>query len=290
MSDAAQLHERIEVRTLTGSDGIDIRTDVIGTEGSQSIVFVHGFSGSRLVWEQQLSSSLADDFQLVAVDLRGHGRSEKPEDAYGDSEHWASDIRAVIDELALDNPVLVGWSVGNGWICDYLLVNGDDDIAGVNMVGPRIALRDEDPTKVFGEGMLELIRSGVFASTDIEQATAGLEEFVSLWTAEPVPPKEHVFLLGTVAMVPPRVRAGQLGRTGTIVYDDVLSRLETPALITHGEMDEIILPQVADTIADIIPNAKTSLYPEVGHMPFLESPDRFNRELREFVSFVTDGR
>lgn len=272
----------MKAHTVTGGGGIDIRADETGTRDGRPILFIHGFCGSRLIWHEQMLSDLADDFRLVAVDLRGHGGSEKPEDAYGDSELWAADIQAVIDELALDDAVLVASSIGSGWVTDYLAVQGEEAVAGVNMVGPRIALRDEDPTAVFGPGMLGLLQSGVFVSTDVDETIAGLEEFISLWTAEPVRPKEHVFLFGTVSMVPPYVRAEIAARD--VTYDDVLSAIESPVLISHGEEDDIILPEVAETLVETLPNARTSFYPGAGHTPFLENPLRFNRELREFVA------
>ena len=46
------------------------------------------------------------------MDLRGHGLSDKPRDAYGDSRLWADDVASIIDALNLDRPVLSGWSYG----------------------------------------------------------------------------------------------------------------------------------------------------------------------------------
>jgi pimeloyl-ACP methyl ester carboxylesterase len=64
----------------------------------------------------------------------------------------------------------------------------------------------------------------------------------------------------------------------------VLSAIRVPTLITHGGADEIVLPAVAEQHAALIPHAVQSVYPGVGHAPFAEAPDRFNRELREFAS------
>ena len=273
----------VKTHTVAGGGDIEIRVDETGNEDGQPILFVHGFSMSRLVWDRQLRSDLADDYRLVAMDARGHGLSDKPggEDAYADPELWAADIEAVIDELCLDNPVLVGWSVGSEWICDYLMVHGEDTVAGVNMVGPRIAIQDEDPAEKIGEGMLGLIQSGVFASTDVEENMAGLEQFVSLQTADPLPPKDHVFLFGNVSLVPPYARAAMIART--VTHDDVLAELDSPVLITHGEVDNVMQFASTEHFSELIPNAQTSFYPQMGHMPFLEAADRFNQELREFV-------
>ena len=61
------------------------------------IVFLHGVSQCWLQWTRQMNSSLAKDHRLVALDMRGHGLSDKPRDAYGDSKLWADDINAVIE-------------------------------------------------------------------------------------------------------------------------------------------------------------------------------------------------
>jgi pimeloyl-ACP methyl ester carboxylesterase len=56
-----------------------------GTPRGRPIVFLHGFSQCGLAWSRQLDSDLADDFRLVAIDLRGHDRSEKPREGDADS-------------------------------------------------------------------------------------------------------------------------------------------------------------------------------------------------------------
>jgi pimeloyl-ACP methyl ester carboxylesterase len=53
--------------------------------------------------------------------------------------------------------------------------------------------------------------------------------------------------------------------------------------LTWGEKDTIVLPSMGQHTAGLAKNAKSSLYPNVGHAPFWEAPERFNRELKEFV-------
>ncbi len=72
-----------------------------------------------------MHSELADTFRLVALDLRGHGLSDKPLDGYADSKMWADDIHAVIRALRLDHPVLCGWSYGALVILDYIRHYGE---------------------------------------------------------------------------------------------------------------------------------------------------------------------
>jgi pimeloyl-ACP methyl ester carboxylesterase len=63
---------------------------------------------------------LGDDYRLVALDLRGHGQSDKPREGYADRRLWAADILAVTRELRIEQPVLCGWSYGPIVILDYV--------------------------------------------------------------------------------------------------------------------------------------------------------------------------
>ena len=69
----------------------------------------------------------------MAYDLRGHGMSEAPlgPEHYTNGELWADDV-AIIDQLGLERPVLVGWSYGGFIICDYLRAHGQDRIAAID--------------------------------------------------------------------------------------------------------------------------------------------------------------
>ena len=82
-------------------------------------------------------------------------------------------------------------------------------------------------------------------------------------------------------VVPPEVRGALIARQ--IDSDDVLARLTVPVLVTHGREDAIILPSMADHTLEHCKTAVPSWYEGVGHMPFLEDTERFNRELAAFV-------
>src|SRR5438128_12167186 len=98
--------------TITGGGGVRLHVVEGGNPQGPSILFLHGFSQCSLAWERQMRSDLARRYRLVAMDLRGHGSSERPRDGYDDSRLWADDVDAAIRELGLDRPVLCGWSYG----------------------------------------------------------------------------------------------------------------------------------------------------------------------------------
>ncbi len=97
---------------VAGGGGTQLHLVETGNPRGRPIVFIHGFSQCRLAWSRQLSSDLADSYRLVAMDLRGHGLSEKPREGYTDSRLWADDVNAAIQALSLDHPILCGWSYG----------------------------------------------------------------------------------------------------------------------------------------------------------------------------------
>ena len=97
-------------RKITGGGGIQLHLVETGNSMGRPIIFIHGFSQCWLAWSRQMNSDLADECRLVAMDMRGHGFSDKPREGYTDSKLWADDVNAVIQTLELDHPILCGWS------------------------------------------------------------------------------------------------------------------------------------------------------------------------------------
>jgi pimeloyl-ACP methyl ester carboxylesterase len=273
--------DEITVRThqVSGGGGVQLHVEETGNPSGQPVLFIHGLSQSGLAWHRQLNSELARHHRLVALDLRGHGESERPADAYGDSDLWAQDVAAVITSLGLERPILTGWSYGGVVICDYLSRYGEDRIGGVHLVGALCRL-GESALPFLGPEFLAAI-PGLFA-TDAEESVTALRAFGRLLTREPLAAEDSYRVLGVAAAAPPRVRQGLLDRT--LDYEALLAGLRTPVLITHGLEDAVVLPVMADHNASTIRHAQTSYYPNVGHAPFWENPDRFNAELRIFAA------
>lgn len=267
--------------TVTGAGGVDLHVEEAGPTDARPVLFVHGWSQSRRSWRKQFESALADDYRLVALDLRGHGDSGKPdaEGAYTDPELWAGDLRAVVEGLALDEPVLVAWSYGGLVVSDYLAVCGDDAVAGVNYVGAISEKGTDDAARFAGEEFVALADD--LFSTDAETSTDALDAFLDICVADPLPADENYFMLGFNAVCPPRVREALQARTAD--HEATLGGLSVPVLVTHGEEDQVVLPGAGEKNATLAPDAELSRYRGVGHSPFWEAPERFNDELRSFV-------
>jgi non-heme chloroperoxidase len=262
---------------IPGGTGVALHVEETGNPGGRPMLFIHGFSQCRLAWSRQLDSGLGRDLRLVAMDLRGHGLSDKPRDGYGDPAVWAADIHAVVTELGLERPILCGWSYGVV-IADYLRSHGEQAVGGIVLVGAISRLGE--PVLPFLGGEFVATLPGLF-STDVETSTTALQTFLRLTTSAEPAPEDLYLALGYNSAVPPQVRQALLSRT--FDHDDLLERLTIPVLLTHGVEDAVVLPAMTEHHARLIPHAKTSWYEGVGHTPFREAPDRFNAELHAFA-------
>ncbi|KAI5117032.1 hypothetical protein M0805_002248 [Coniferiporia weirii] len=118
---------------ITSSDGAKIYADAVGDPTKPSIVFIHGFSLSAVVFDVIFSDNkYKSDFYLVRYDMRGHGRSAKPDTIEGyASKLYADDFDAVKKTFKLEKPFVVGWSLGAAVVADIASYLPDDSIAGV---------------------------------------------------------------------------------------------------------------------------------------------------------------
>jgi pimeloyl-ACP methyl ester carboxylesterase len=265
---------------VIGGDGCALHVEEAGDPAGPPILFLHGFSQSRLSWRRQFDDGRLAGHRLVRLDLRGHGLSDRPTEGYGDGALWAADVAAVIAALGLDRPVVVGWSYGTIVTLDYLRVFGGAALGGFVMVAGSTKIGPEMLT-FRGDAFLPLL--GGFYSDDATESVAALSAFIRACMAEEPSAEEFCLMLGYNAMVPPFVRRGLFKRP-PLDNDDLLARLDLPGLVIHGARDRVTLTTMAEHNARLWPGARLEIYPDAGHSPFLEAPERFDRDLAAFVS------
>ena len=281
MATTAQLDGRMRTHTVAGGGGLRLHVREWGRADGPPILFIHGWSQNHLCWDKQYESALRDEFRLVAYDLRGHGMSEAPPGPgpYTDAALWADDLAAIIEELSLDRPVLVGWSYGAFVICDYLRAYGQARVAAVNFVEGAVKLGEAAFGTFIGPGFLDHFADAT--ADDLPANIRGMRAFLRACLAKPVPADDFETALCWNMVVAPQIRASLAARE--IDGDDVLRALDVPVLVTHGRADTVVLPAMAEHVLATCPAAEASWYDGVGHAPHLEEPGRFNRELAELT-------
>jgi non-heme chloroperoxidase len=275
---------RMKAHTVKGGGGLQLHVREWGKADGPPILFIHGWSQNHLCWAKQYESVLADEFRLVAYDLRGHGMSEAPLGAehYADGRLWADDVAAIVAELGLERSVLVGWSYGSFVICDYIRAYGQDRIAAIDFVEGAAKLGEAAFGTLIGPGFLDHFVGATV--DDLPTNIQMMRSFVRTCLVKPVSDDDIETAVCWNVLVASGIRANLGARE--LDCDDVLRSLEVPLLVTQGRADTVVLPAMADHILATCPTAEASWYDGVGHVPHLEEPGRFNRELAELTRRV----
>jgi pimeloyl-ACP methyl ester carboxylesterase len=242
----------MKAHTVRGGGGLLLHVREWGQPEGPPILFIHGWSQNHLCWARQYESALAGEFRLVAYDLRGHGMSEAPlePEHYTDGKLWADDVAAIIEELALDHPVLVGWSYGAFVISDYVRAYGQDRIAAINFVEGAAKLGDAAFGTLIGPGFLDHFTGAT--ADDMPTNIAAMRSFVRACVVKPVPDDDLETAVCWNVVVPAAVRAHLAARE--IDCDEVLGTLEVPLLVTQGRADTVALPAMTEhVIATCLP-------------------------------------
>jgi non-heme chloroperoxidase len=268
----------MKTHIIAGGGNVPIHVVETGDATRQPILFIHGFSQSCLSWVRQLRSDLATTHRVIAMDMRGHGLSGKPRDAYGDSKLWADDVNAVIRALELDRPILSGWSYGPLVILDYIRHYGDAALGGIQFVGGVTRLGSERALSVLRPAFLGLT-SGFF-SNDPDESTRSLESLIRLCIRSELSSCDLDLMMGCSTATPAYVRKALFSRA--FHNDDLLAAIRTPVLITHGTEDAVVDPAVVEQHKAGMPHAQIHLAKGAGHAVFWDDAPGFNERLRQF--------
>ena len=263
---------------IAGGGGAELNVVEYGNPHGRAILFLHGASQCSAQWSRQMDSGLSGHYRLIAMDLRGHGTSDKPHDAYNDSKLWADDVNAVMETLSLDRPVLSGWSYGPLVFLDYVRHYGEGRIGGLHFIGAVTKLGSEDAMSVLTPELLAIF--GDFLSSDAEASIRGSKGLLRLCYPKALRASEQSRMLEYNVSVPPYVRQGLFARAFS--NDDLLPKIRKPVLITHGVADAVVKPAAVEKLKSLMPHAQVHTMADVGHAAFWDDATAFNDRLHVF--------
>jgi pimeloyl-ACP methyl ester carboxylesterase len=277
--------------TARSSDGTELHIERFGDDEAPALVLIHGWTEALRYWVY-IIRELADQFRIVAYDLRGHGRSGRaPGDDYS-LTRFGDDLEAVLEAAvpAGERAVVAGHSLGAMSIAAWaehhevsprvsgaaLLFTGMGGLIGGQLVVhvPRFAQALVDP--VARHAFLGVRGSLPRVSTPVSHAAVRYVAFGP--TASPA---QVAFFERMLVACPPDVRS----RAGLAMHDmdlcHALPRLTVPTLVMAGENDRLTPPSHARRIAAELPNLyELIVLPETGHMGPLERPSEVSEALR----------
>jgi pimeloyl-ACP methyl ester carboxylesterase len=219
----------------------------------QPVVLLHGGLANSNYWGH-LVPALSNEFQVIVIDSRGHGRSTRNVEPLGYSL-MASDVLAVLDMLKLEKAAIVGWSDGAIIGLDIALHHPE------RLTGLFAFAANSDP-----EGVADIAQSQVF-NTYMERAKAEYRDL------SPTPSDYDAFM-GQVT---------KMWETQPHFSADDLHRIHTPTWIVDADHDEAIKRSNTLFMADQIPGSGLLILPQASHFAFLQDPGQFNADVLHFL-------
>jgi 3-oxoadipate enol-lactonase len=256
--------------------GIHIYYEAYGS--GVPIVFLHPFSTNGYIWYFQIFP-LAQTNQCVVLDLRGHGRSDKPQQGYS-IKAMATDVTAVLDALAIEAAVFVGNSIG-GMIAMQCSLDYPERVRGNVIVSSVTGLTRHMPAEAlvafqqdYHGAFLRLFEGAVSAKTKQERGEI-LDLLQAQFMVEANFPA-HVFT------------ASSQDPEGVFNWDisDRLKDISQPTLVLAGEADQALPIEVNSILAENIPDAELRVVKDVGHFYQLEKPREFTNVVRQFLARI----
>lgn len=271
-------------RMVEGGGGLPIAVTEMGNPDGRGVLFLHGLISSSAVWEKQLVPTLANEFRLVAMDLRGHGSSAKPYNAYlyRASRPWGDDVAAVIAASELRRPIIVASGYGGLVAMDYIRHHGSTALGGLVLVGTTAGLLPPPPAaEETPERLARIERSRSVDQRVIFDWTKGFMDF--LISQGPLPAEELERLTVSAMLVPHYVRRFVRGRPTD--NRDLAQTLDIPLMFIAGTKDlSVKLADVRAARQATGGRADLMIYEDAGPLLFWYEPARFNAAIADFAA------
>lgn len=226
--------------SLMSMNGTRLHVEDHGGNG-RPVVLIHGWPMSAESWAPVVPALKDAGFRVIAYDRRGFGRSDKPASGY-DYDTLAADLAGIMDALDLRDASLVGFSMGGGEVARYPSRYGTERLRSVVFaaaVPPCLMKSEDNPDGPLTEEAARSMEEGLREDREefFDQFTQGFYSVAGdLKVSEDVRQK-------AIAMCLQSDQGAALGcmeAFGTTDFREDLPKIDVPALILHGDSDEIV--------------------------------------------------
>ena len=269
---------------VTTSDGTEIFFKDWGQ--GQPIVFSHGWPLSADDWDTQMLYFLQQGYRVIAHDRRGHGRSSQVGDG-NDMDHYADDLAALTEHLDLHDAVHVGHSAGGGEVARYVGRHGEDRVAKVVLISavtPSVLQTDANP-----DGVPQAAFEGLQA-----QLAANRSQFYRDVPSGPFYNFDQPGVDPSEAVIANWWRQGMMGSAkgqydcvSEFIHQDYtedLKKITVPALVLHGEADQIVpIATSGPRAVELLKNGTLKTYPGFPHGMPTTHAETINADLLAFL-------
>jgi len=237
------------------------------------VILLHGWMESWSVWRQTIEA-LGKEFRMYALDFWGFGES------VGTSytvDTYVEMVNQFLDRLGIVRAPLIGHSMG-GTVSLSAAMRYPEKVVKVVVIG----------SPIHGSSLNILLKlSGIPAVAALLFRVPLLLSFFTLIGGYLTTPRAGYQFYRQVRAEMSQVSMHSFFQSiGTLRRTDLrphLSKVRPPTLGIYGKWDFIVHPNQAKVLQKGVPHAKTLLYPDAGHLPMMDTPDRLIRDIREFL-------
>ncbi len=261
------------------------------------LLLLHGWPEFWLTWEPLLRR-LSDRYRLIAPDLRGFGDSDKPDGPFGSADH-AADMLALLDALGIERAGLVGHDVG-GAAMQPLARNAPARVTGLFFfsfvypgIGPRMGAPDR-LTEIWYQSFNQMEMAPALVGASRDSCSAYVGHFLRHWSyrKDAFDPILHEFIdnflkPGNLAGGFAHYRASHAGRIAMMKGEaSPLPPINTTTCVRWPERDPLLPYAWTDRLGETFANLDVAPFPDVGHFPHREDPDRAASEIADFFARI----
>lgn len=245
----------------------------VSGEGKTALVFIHGWSCDARYWQKQVPA-FAGDYQVVALDLAGHGHSSAERLACT-MESFADDVRAVIDKEHIERAVLVGHSMGGAVVAE----------AARLMPKKVIGIVGIDTLQNVGERHPQKFIDDMVAPFDADFTNA-TRNFVAGMFPQGADPRLVRWVCEDMSSAPKTVALSAFRNYLQQYVNGEAARVFNDIRIPVVSINARLWPTEPEENRKHIADYHLYYIDGTGHFPMLEKPEEFNALLRKAVQSV----
>jgi len=246
------------------------------------ILFIHGLSGDISDWNDNIAY-FKQHYRVVALDLPGHGKSEKRDDIRYGRELFTRVVSEFLKGRGVDRAVVIGNSMGGLIAASLTLAHPEQvgklvlsDAAGVSGIAFYLkwaaALATPGMTRKFWASPKTIAKTAGNAFAHPENyPVARVRNDIAMVQAPDAKNYSYAVLRSLQDTLKQNLRGD-------------LAKIKCPTLIIWGDHDTVINPKAATIWKDGIPGSKLVFIPETGHIPMVERPEAFNNTVETFIN------
>ncbi|NUP08580.1 MAG: alpha/beta hydrolase [Polyangiaceae bacterium] len=253
------------------STGVELEYLEQGSPNGDAVIFIHGYTDSHHSFDLNLRN-FPRRYHVYALDLRGHGDSDKPACCYAQSD-FEADIVAFMDAMGIESASLVGHSMGS-FVAHRVATFHPDRVDKLVLVGSA-------PTSAYNEGVL-------FFDTVVDTLVdpidpAFVTDFQASTFYRPIPASFLDTSVSESLKVPAAIWQQALDGLIADDHSSQLSSITAPTLILWGDQDGFFSLADQQGLDSLIPDSTLVVYEGTGHGLHVEQPHRFVHDVATFL-------